>query len=143
MRYGGLGTAARVITVAACLAGAAVGAVGAQQPPAPDNTKTNERDRAKGAVTADQQSNAKRDVEITRQIRQAIVDDKDLSTSAHNIKIVTRQGKVTLKGPVTSVDEKNTVEAKAVAVAGAANVKNQISIAPKADKKSTAKKSGT
>jgi hyperosmotically inducible periplasmic protein len=140
MRHLRLGAAARTIIVAACMAGAGGAALGAQQPPAPDNTKTNERDRAKGAVTADQQSNAKSDVEITREIRKAIVADKDLSTNAHNIKIVTRQGKVTLKGPVASVDEKNTVEAKATEVVGAANVTNQISIAPK---KSTAKKPNT
>ena len=143
MRHLRLGPAARAIVMMACITGAGAAALGAQQPTPPDNTKINERDRAKGAVTADQQSNAKSDVEITREIRRAIVADKELSTSAHNVKVVTRHGKVTLKGPVASVDEKNTVEAKATAVAGAANVTNQISIAPKAGTKPAAKKSGT
>jgi osmotically-inducible protein OsmY len=143
MMKGRLGLTLRAITVAACVAGAGVVTVGAQQPPAPDNSKVNTRDRAKGATTADQQSNAKPDVEITKQIRQAIVADKELSTYAHNVKIVTRHGKVTLKGPVTTVEEKNTVEAKAAEVAGAANVTNQISIAPKSGAKSTSKKAGS
>jgi hyperosmotically inducible periplasmic protein len=137
-----LGLALRAITLAACVAGAGLATVEAQQPPAPDNSKVNTRDRAKGAVTADQQSNAKSDVEITKEIRQAIVADKELSTYAHNVKIVTRRGKVSLKGPVTTVEEKNTVEAKAAEVAGAANVTNQISIAPKSGK-STSKKAGS
>jgi hyperosmotically inducible protein len=138
-----LGLTLRAITVAACVAGAGVVTIGAQQPPAPDNSKVNTRDRAKGATTADQQSNAKSDVEITKKIRQAIVADKELSTYAHNVKIVTQRGKVTLKGPVTTVEEKNAVEAKATEVAGAANVTNQISIAPKSGTKSTSKKAGT
>lgn len=138
-----LGAALRAMTVATCIAGAGVATMAAQQPPAPDNSKVNERDRAKGATTADQQSNAKSDVDITKAIRQAIVAEKDLSTYAHNVKIVTKRGKVTLKGPVRTVEEKQTVEAKAAEVAGAANVINQISIAPKSGAKSTSKKVGT
>jgi hyperosmotically inducible periplasmic protein len=107
---------------------------GAQQPPA-DNTKTNKRDRAKGATTADQQKENSTDREITQKIRSAIMDDKTLSTYAHNVKIVTENGQVTLKGPVRTEDEKKTVEAKATEVAGAGNVKNQISIAPAKDSK--------
>jgi osmotically-inducible protein OsmY len=143
MMKDGLGATLRTLIVAACVASAGVATVGAQQPPAPDNSKVNTRDRAKGATTADSQSNAKSDVEITKEIRQAVMADKELSTYAHNVKIVTRHGKVTLKGPVTTVDEKNTVEAKAAEVAGAANVTNQISIAPKSGAKSTSKKAGS
>src|SRR6185295_1225435 len=74
-----------------------------QQPPtAPDNTKVNTRDRKPTAVTADQQKNNKTDLETTRQIRKALVADKSLSTYAHNVKVVTQNGKVTLKGPVRS-----------------------------------------
>jgi hyperosmotically inducible protein len=50
---------------------------------------------------------------------------------AHNIKIITQDGKVTLRGPVRSEDEKASIEAKAVAVAGAGNVTNQLEVAPK------------
>jgi hyperosmotically inducible protein len=84
----------------------------------PDNTKVNKRDTANGAVTADQQKNNASDQELTRQIRRSIMADKALSTYAHNIKIISQNGVVTLKGPVKSDDEKKSVVAKAVAVAG-------------------------
>ena len=100
-----------------------------QQPPAPDNTKVNARDRQPSQVTADQQKNDKADLETTRQIRKALVADKSLSTYAHNVKVITRNGKVTLKGPVRSEAEKKTVVDKAVEVAGAGNVTNQLAIA--------------
>jgi len=106
-----------------------------QQPPAPDNTKVNTRDRKPTAVTADQQKNNKADLETTQQIRKALVADKSLSTYAHNVKVVTQNGKVTLKGPVRSEDEKKAVEAKAVEVAGAGNVTNQLAIAKTKAKK--------
>lgn len=98
------------------------------QQPAPDNTKVNKRDRQAGQQTADQQKNNKADLETTRQIRKAIVADKSLSTDAHNIKIITVNGKVTLKGPVRSEDEKGKVEKIATDVAGAGNVVDQIDI---------------
>ena len=110
----------------------------AQTPPQtpPDNTKVNTRDRAKGAVTADQQKENAGDRELTQKIRRALMQDKTLSTYAHNVKIVAQDGQVTLKGPVRSEEEKKTVEAKATDVAGAGKVTNQMSVAPaKGDKK--------
>ena len=101
---------------------------GAQTPA--DNTKANKRDRAKGAVTSDQQKENTGDREITQKIRRALIDDKSLSTYAHNVKIVAQDGQVTLKGPVRTEDEKKTVEARATEVAGAGHVTNQITIAP-------------
>jgi hyperosmotically inducible protein len=101
---------------------------GAQTPA--DNTKVNKRDRAQGATTADQQKENASDREITQKIRRALMDDKSLSTYAHNVKVVTEDGQVTLKGPVRSEDEKTTVEAKATEVAGVGHVVNQLSIAP-------------
>ena len=100
---------------------------GAQTPP--DNTKANKHDRAKAAPTADQQKENASDREITQKIRQAVMDDKSLSTYAHNVKVIAQDGQVTLKGPVRSENEKKTVEAKAVEVAGAGHVSNQITIA--------------
>jgi hyperosmotically inducible periplasmic protein len=94
----------------------------------PDNTQVNKRDRAAAQPTADQQSNTKSDVAITRDIRRAIVNDKSLSTYAHNIKVITQHGDVTLKGPVLTDEEKKIVEAKATEVAGAGHVTNAISI---------------
>jgi len=97
----------------------------------PDNTKVNKRDRNSGAATAGQQSNSKTDRELTRNIRRAIVDDKSLSTYAHNIKIITRNGEVTLKGPVRTEEEKKAVEAKAAEAAGGATINSKIEVAPK------------
>jgi hyperosmotically inducible periplasmic protein len=101
------------------------------QQPAPDNTKNNQGDASKDAMTADQQKMNPADRDTSRQIRKSIMQDKTLSTYAHNIKIITRDGKVTLKGPVRSDDDKANIEAKAVAVAGAGNVTNKLEIAPK------------
>jgi hyperosmotically inducible periplasmic protein len=96
----------------------------------PDNTKVNTRDRAKGAVTADQQKENAGDRELTQKIRKSLMADKSLSTYAHNVKVVAQGGQVTLKGPVRTEAEKRNVEAKAVEVAGAGHVVNEISIAP-------------
>jgi osmotically-inducible protein OsmY len=97
---------------------------------APDNTKTNQGDANKGATTADQQKMNAADRNITKEIRSSITKDKSLSTYAHNIKIITQDGKVTLKGPVRSEDEKAAIESKAVAIAGANNVTDQLEVAP-------------
>jgi hyperosmotically inducible protein len=100
----------------------------AQTPP--DNTKVNTRDRAKGAVTADQQKENAGDRDLARQIRRALMQDKALSSYAHNVKVIAQGGRVTLKGPVRSDDEKRAVEAKATDVAGAGHVTNEMSVAP-------------
>jgi hyperosmotically inducible periplasmic protein len=100
-----------------------------------DNSATNKSDRKAGAVTADQQKNNQSDLETSRQIRRAIMADKSLSTYAHNIKIVTQQGKVTLRGPVRTEAEKETVQAKATEVAGAANVTSAITVVPTKSRK--------
>jgi hyperosmotically inducible protein len=95
------------------------------QPP-PDNTKQN-KDQS---PTADDQKMNPADRAITQKIRKAIHDDSALSTYAHNIKIITQDGKVTLRGPVRSEEEKANIEAKAAAVAGQGNVTNQLEVAP-------------
>ena len=97
---------------------------------AADNTKVNTRDQNKGEVTADQQKENAGDREIAKKIRQSLINDKGLSTYAHNVKVVVQDGKVTLKGPVRSEDEKKVIEAKAIEVAGAGHVTNEISVAP-------------
>ena len=93
----------------------------------PDNTKKN---RDQSSPTADQQKMNPSDRAITQKIRKAVMADKSLSTYAHNVKIVAQDGKVTLRGPVRSDDEKRSVEAKAAAVVGEGNVTSQIEIAP-------------
>jgi hyperosmotically inducible periplasmic protein len=106
------------------------GSVQQDQQPAPDNSKTNQGDASKGAVTAEQQKMNPADRNISRQIRSAIYKDKSLSMYAHNIKVITQDGKVTLKGPVRTEDEKAGIQAKAAAVVGAENVTNQLEVAP-------------
>jgi osmotically-inducible protein OsmY len=102
----------------------------------PDNSAVNKRDRAESQPTADQAKNNKSDLEIMQQIRKAVVDDKTLSTYGHNVKIIAEHGKVTLKGPVHTDEERKTIEAKATAVVGAGNVTNEIEV--KADKNAKA-----
>lgn len=107
-----------------------VGVVRAQestsgQNSAPDNTKTN---RAR-SQSADQQHELASDRIMTQQIRKSIMADKTLSTYAHNVKIVTQNGHVTLAGLVRSDEEKSTVAAKAAELAGATNVINQLEVA--------------
>jgi osmotically-inducible protein OsmY len=96
-----------------------------------DNTKANQRDRNSSEPTADQQSNNRSDTDITKQVRRALVADKSLSTYAHNVKIITQNGSVTLKGPVRSAEEKQAVEQKAAAVVGADHVSSQLAVASK------------
>jgi hyperosmotically inducible periplasmic protein len=97
------------------------------QQPAPDNTQKN---KGHTSPTADQQKMNPSDRAITQKIRKAIHEDKNLSTYAHNIKIITQNGKVTLRGPVRSEEEKSNLEAKAVSVAGQENVTNELEVAP-------------
>jgi hyperosmotically inducible protein len=96
----------------------------------PDNTKMNKGDASKDATTADQQKMNPSDRAISQKIRAEIVKDKSLSTYAHNVKIITQDGKVTLKGPVRNQDEKSRIEEKAAAIAGNDNVTSQLQIAP-------------
>ena len=101
------------------------------QQTAPDNTKVNERDRDKSEPTADQQKENSSDRDITQQIRQSVMKDKSLSSYAHNVKIISENGKVTLKGPVRSDEEKAAIEAKAAAIAGQDKVTSELEVKPK------------
>ena len=98
-----------------------------QQAPAADNTKSNDRT---SQSTADQQSNAPSDRELTQSVRKAIMQDKTLSTYAHNVKVVSQNGQVTLSGPVRSEDEKQAIVAKAADVAGKDKVVDNLTVAP-------------
>jgi len=94
-----------------------------------DNSGKNVRDRQGATQTPGDQSNAKADMAITQAIRKAVVADKGLSTNAHNVKIVTTNGAVTLRGPVKSEAEKNRIAEKAKQTAGVKSVDNQLEIA--------------
>jgi hyperosmotically inducible periplasmic protein len=119
----------RAATTAVLFAGLGIASSVRAQTPA-DNTKINTRDRAKSAVTADQQKDNPTDRDLAQKIRHSLVQDKSLSSYAHNVKVVAQGGNVTLKGPVRSDEEKRVVEAKAVEVAGAGHVTNELSLAP-------------
>jgi hyperosmotically inducible protein len=93
--------------------------------PAADNTKT-----SKSEPTADQAKNNAADRELMQKIRQAIMDDNSLSTYAHNVKVIAQNGKVTLKGPVHTAEEKKSIEQKATELAGPGNVVNKITVTP-------------
>lgn len=96
--------------------------------PDADNTRVNSRDKDPNAVTPMDQGNNKTDLAITQQIRKAVVGDGALSFTAKNVKIITRDAKVTLRGPVKSDAERTSIEAKAKSVAGVASVDNQIEV---------------
>jgi hyperosmotically inducible periplasmic protein len=96
---------------------------------APDNTAKNERDRNDATKTAGDQSENEADRKITQEVRKSIVDDDKLSTNAQNVKIITNDGQVTLRGPVKTQEEKKAIESKAKQVAGVKNVENQLEIA--------------
>ena len=96
-----------------------------------DNTKSNKLDPSNTAATADAQKDNAGDRTITQRIRKSLVTDKSLSTYAHNVKIVSVDGTVTLNGVVRSEDEKSAIEAKAVSVAGSGHVVNDLKVAPK------------
>ncbi|WP_263359792.1 BON domain-containing protein [Acidicapsa ligni] len=92
---------------------------------APDNSAKNK----KHDITADKQTNASADLQVTAQIRKAIIAEKSLSTYAHNVKIITLNGMVTLKGPVKSDSEKQTVaDLAAKAAGGADRITNDITV---------------
>ena len=115
-----------VFTIAAAVAEPSFAQTAATAPA--DNSKTNKADVHLNA-SADAQKNDAADLSLTRRIRQSVIADKNLSTYAHNVKIVAVAGTVTLNGPVRSEEEKNSVQAKAVSIAGPEHVVNQITVA--------------
>jgi hyperosmotically inducible protein len=113
------------------LSGWAVASAQQTADPQADNTRMNQRDRNSNQATADQQKANRSDRDISQQIRKSIASDKSLSSYGHNVKVITQNGMVTLKGPVRSEEEKKAVEDKAAEVAGADKVTNEIDVQPK------------
>lgn len=118
-----------VLVLSSLFAGAFVAA---QTPStvAPDNSKTNKLDASNATATADTQSNSHADIDLTKRIRRSVLADKSLSTYAHNVKIISRGGRVTLNGVVRSEAEKSAVETKADEIAGNDNVTSHLKVAP-------------
>lgn len=103
-------------------------AAGAEDKTAPDNSKKNERDSTSETKTAGDQSNAPADLKLTADIRRAVVGDKSLSMTAKNVKIITIAGMVTLRGPVKTEAEKDTIAKLAMTAAGDKKVDNQLEV---------------
>ena len=99
-----------------------------EKPVEPDNSAVNERDRDPNAKTPIDQNENQRDVNITADIRKQVLAQDNMSINARNVKIITADGKVTLRGPVNSQEEKNVIDGIAKNVAGKDNVDNQIEV---------------
>lgn len=125
-----LTTYATVLTLSLCAPWASAWAQSTPSQDRQDNTRINQRDRNPGEATADQQKANPADRDLTSKIRKAIVDDKSLSTYAHNVKVITQNGTVTLKGPVRSDVEMKSILTKAQDMAGADKVVNEMSVQP-------------
>ena len=96
-----------------------------------DNSGVNVRDRGTATETPQKQSNAEADRKLLAAVRRAVVGDKALSTSGHNVKIVVKAGVVTLRGPVKSDEEKTSIQKLAQQVAGVTSVDNQLDVKSK------------
>jgi osmotically-inducible protein OsmY len=97
----------------------------------PDNTAKNERDRSGGTMTSGDQSNSSADLKTTQAIRQALMKDPELSMTAKNIKVVTSNGHVTLRGPVKTAQEKSKIDQLAKSAAGGAQIEDQLEVTNK------------
>jgi hyperosmotically inducible periplasmic protein len=119
----------RTLLALACLGALSLAAFAADNEKAkPDNTSTNERDRSGETKTSGDQSNSSADLKITQAIRQALMKDDQLSTTAKNIKVVTANGQVTLRGPVKTAQEKARVDQIAKSAAGGAQIDDQLDV---------------
>jgi hyperosmotically inducible periplasmic protein len=118
----------RTLLVLACLSTVSLAAMAAEDKTKPDNTAINERDRSRETQTSGDQSNSSADLKITQAIRQALMKDSELSMTAKNIKIITDNGQVTLRGPVKSAQEKAKIDQLARSAAGGAKIDDQLDV---------------
>jgi osmotically-inducible protein OsmY len=119
----------RTLLTLACLSAFTLAASGADKEKSkPDNTVTNERDRSGETKTSGDQSNSSADLKVTQAIRQALMKDSKLSTTAKNIKIITANGQVTLRGPVKTAQEKAKVDQIAKSAARGAQIDDQLDV---------------
>jgi hyperosmotically inducible protein len=114
--------------ILACLCAVNLAAIAADDKTKPDNTATNERDRSGETQTSGDQSNSSADLKITQAIRQALVKDSELSMTAKNIKIITDNGQVTLRGPVKNAQENAKIDQLARSAAGGAKIVDQLDV---------------
>ena len=118
----------RTLLVLACLSTVSIAAIASGDKTKPDNTATNERDRSGETKTSGDQSNSSADLKITQAIRQALMKDDELSMTAKNIKVITANGQVTLRGPVKTAQEKAKIDQIVKSAAGGAQIVDQLEV---------------
>jgi len=119
----------RTLLAVTCLSALSLAALAADDEKSkPDNTATNERDRSGETKTSGDQLNSSADLKTTQAIRQALMKDDALSMTAKNIKVITANGRVTLRGPVKTAQEKAKIDQLAKSVAGGAQIDNQLDV---------------
>jgi osmotically-inducible protein OsmY len=118
----------QIIISLLCLSALAVTAFAQDTSPAADNSGRNKRDRSSETQTSGDQSNSKPDIQITAAIRRALMHEGSLSMTAKNVKIITENGVVTLRGPVKNAAEKTKIGELAMANAGQAKIDNQLEV---------------
>ena len=119
----------RTLLTLACLSTVSLAVMAADdEKTKPDNTAINERDRSRETQTSGDQSNSSADIKITQAIRQALMKDSELSATAKNIKIITNNGQVTLRGPVKNAHEKTKIDRLARSAAGGGKIDDQLDV---------------
>jgi hyperosmotically inducible protein len=118
----------RTLLALACLSAFSLAALAGDEKAKPDNTATNERDRSGETQTSGDQSNSPADLKISQAIRQALMKDSELSMTAKNIKIITNNGQVTLRGPVKNAQEKAKIDKLARSAADGAKIDDQLDV---------------
>jgi hyperosmotically inducible periplasmic protein len=117
-----------IILALACLSAFSLAALAGNEKAEPDNTATNERDRSGETKTSGDQSNSSADLKTTQAIRQALMKDDELSMTAKNIKVITANGHVILRGPVKTAQEKAKIDQLAKSAAGGTQIDNQLDV---------------
>ena len=117
-----------IILALACLSAFSLAALAGNEKAEPDNTAINERDRSGETKTSGDQSNSSADLKTTQAIRQALMKDGELSMTAKNIKVITANGHVTLRGPVKTAQEKAKIDQLAKSAAGGAHIDDQLDV---------------
>ena len=118
----------RTLLTLASVSAFSLAALAGNEKTKPDNTAINERDRSGETKTSGDQSNGSADLKTTQAIRQALMKDGELSMTAKNIKVITANGHVTLRGPVNTAQEKAKIDQLAKSAAGGAQIDNQLDV---------------
>ena len=114
--------------VVATVTAVSMAAIAADEKTQPDNTAINKRDRSGETHTSGDQSNSSADLQITQAVRRALMQDDQLSTTAKNIKVITANGQVTLRGPVNNAQEKTKIDQIARSAAGGARIVDELEV---------------